>query len=411
MTFELFISRRYFKANPRQTIIALISMLGIIGVTIGVTALIVVIAVMGGFESDLKSRILGIEPHLVIEQTNDRPLTNYDELIRRANQTKGVLAAWPLISFQAMLRANSRISGALIKGVDPDMAKKGLHIKNLQSLKTDKTNFVQGRSISPIVLGKDLARILSLEKGDTLFVVSPRGALAPMGFVPYMRRFLVTGFFETGMYEYDSYLAFVTLQDARALSRMKKNAAAAVEIRVKDIFQTAHIGKSILSGLSASQFRMKDWKALNRNLFSALKLEKTAMFITLTLIILVATFSITSAQIMMVLEKTRDIAVLMTLGTTVNRIKRIFMMQGLFIGITGTTGGVIFGTGICLLQIHYKLIRLPGDVFYITALPVHLQFTDVILVAFSTLLICFAATLYPAHKAAHLNPVEAIRYG
>jgi lipoprotein-releasing system permease protein len=240
-------------------------------------------------------------------------------------------------------------------------------------------------------------------------VVSPRGMLAPVGFVPYMKRFEVVDFFETGMYQYDGSLAFMNLRDAQELDHLR-SAVTAVEMRLEDIFQAGAIGTELQSELGPS-FKFQDWGQLNRNLFSALKLEKTAMFITLTLIILVATFSIISALVMMVMEKTKDIAIFKTIGATAQIIKRIFVLQGMLIGVIGTTTGVIIGTLLCILQDKYKLVRLPGDVYYITAMPVDLKATDVIMVAAAALVICFLATLYPAHQASRLDPVEAIRYG
>ncbi len=411
MTFEFFISRRYFKSKPKQTIIALITLLSIIGVTIGVTALIVVIAVMGGFESDLKTRIMGIEPHLVVEK-EDQSISDYSKIVHLAKQTKDVRAVWPVVELQVMLRSGSRVAGAVIKGVDPMAAAQGLPIKSLAELTHKNRQTVDKKhesNLPPVILGRDLARSLGLIKGDTLYVVSPRGTLAPVGYVPFMKRFKVAGFFETGMYEYDGSLAFMHLTDAQKLANMKKSVTA-VEIRVEKIFQTTAIGRQLISQLGPP-YDFKDWKQLNKNLFSALKLEKAAMFITLTLIILVATFSITSSLVMMVMEKTKDIAILRALGSTRQSIKKIFVFQGMLIGIIGTTAGVVLGTALCFLQTKYKLIRLPGDVYYITALPVNLRFTDVAMVAASTLIICFLATLYPAYQAARLNPVEAIRYG
>jgi lipoprotein-releasing system permease protein len=405
MSFEAFISRRYFGSKPRQAIISLITLFSIVGVAIGVTALIVVIAVMGGFESDLKARIMSIEPHLILKRA-EGPIADYSRVVDRVRNTENVEAAWPVIELQAILRSESRVTGAVIKGVDPGAVSKGLNLPGILSL----DEAADSRATpSPIVLGRDIARSLGLLKGDTLYVVSPRGLLAPVGFVPYMKRFTVVDFFETGMYQYDGALAFVNLADAQELNHMR-GAVEAVEIRIADIFQAQAVGKAIRTDLGPS-FSYQDWGQLNRNLFSALKLEKTAMFITLTLIILVATFSIMSALVMMVMEKTKDIAIFKTIGATGRKIKRIFVFQGMLIGTIGTSAGVIIGTLLCILQDKYELVRLPGDVYYITAMPVDLKAMDVIMVAAAALFICFLATLYPAHQASRLNPVEAIRYG
>jgi lipoprotein-releasing system permease protein len=413
MTFEIFISRRYFKSKPNQTIIALINLLSIIGVAIGVTALIVVIAVMGGFESDLKSRILGIEPHLIIEHQS-APINDYQKITRSIEQNSQIVAAWPVVKLQAMLRSELRVAGATIKGVDPLSAGKGLRIDSLEALSEKAfTNppkeLDSSPTLSPIVLGRSLGRTLGLIKGDTLFIISPRGALAPIGFVPYMKKFRVVDFFETGMYEYDGSLAFINLKDAQSLAHMK-TAAGAIEMRVTDMYETKALGKQLISKLGPS-YGFKDWIELNKNLFAALKLEKAGMFIALTLIILVATVSIISSLVMMVMEKTKDIAIFRTIGATGRSIQKLFVYQGMLIGVIGTGIGVIIGTLLCVLQQKYHIVTLPGDVYYITDLPVNLRFLDVASVAASALIICFLSTLYPARQAAQLNPVEAIRYG
>jgi lipoprotein-releasing system permease protein len=412
MSFELFISRRYFKSKPNQTIIALITLLSIIGVAIGVTALIVVIAVMSGFESDLKARILGIEPHLVIDR-DDQPVKNYHEVVRVCEKNPHTLAAWPVVKLQVMLRSETRVAGATMKGVNPLAAAKGLQIPGLRSLAHpkhfDAHTDTADAPVAPIVLGRDLARNLGVFKGDTIYIISPRGALAPVGFVPFMKRFKVVDFFETGMYEYDVSLGFMNLDDAQSLAHMKQTVNG-VEMRVDNIYQTNAIGKDLLSILGPG-YRFQDWIKLNKNLFAALKLEKAAMFITLTLIILIATFSITSSLVMMVMEKTKDIAIFRAFGATRRSIQRLFVYQGMFIGMIGTFSGVLIGTTLCYLQMNYNLVTLPGDVYYITALPVNLTLIDVLLVAGSALMICFLATLYPARQASQLNPVEAIRYG
>jgi lipoprotein-releasing system permease protein len=224
-----------------------------------------------------------------------------------------------------------------------------------------------------------------------------------------MKRFLVAGFFETGMYEYDGSLAFLNLEDAQALARIGTSVHG-IEIRVADIFDTDLIGRSLVSSIGKG-YRFKDWMQMNKNLFAALKLEKSARFITLSLIILIATFSIASSLVMMVMEKTKDIAILKTMGATKQSIRKMYVLQGMIIGAVGTIAGVAIGTTLCVLQDSYHLIRLPGDVYYITALPVDLKIVDVTLVALSALGICFLATLFPAFQAARLNPVEAIRHG
>jgi len=411
MRFEVFISRRYFISKPRKTILSLITLLSIAGVTIGVSALIVVIGVMSGFESDLRSRIMGIEPHLIIDRVGQR-IHNHPQLVEMAETIAGVESAWPVEELQVMLRADGRVSGALLKGVDPAAASRGLKLKSLEELMPTTETKADGQwevSPPPMVMGRDLGRSLGLIPGDTVFVISPKGFLAPVGFIPHMKRFEVAAFFQTGMHEYDGSLVFIRLEDAQALSQAR-GTTSAIEIRVNDIFRTAAIERQIKTQLDGS-YRLRDWAQLNKNLFSALKLEKAAMFITLSLIILVATFSITSSLVMLVGEKTKDIAILRTLGATAKSIRRIFVLQGVLIGTIGTAAGVFIGTLLCFVQSEYQLVRLPGDVYYITALPVDLKLLDVALVAVCALIITFLATLYPAGQASRFNPVEVIRYG
>jgi lipoprotein-releasing system permease protein len=410
MTFELFISRRYFKSKPKQTIIALITLLSIAGVTIGVTALIVVIAVMEGFETDLKTRIMGIEPHLLIDK-KDKSFSEYADVVDIAEQTPGVRAAWPVVELQVMLKSATRVTGAVIKGVDPLAAAKGLPIESLSMLAAPREiPSPEGRNLAlpPIIIGRDLARKLSLIQGDPIFVVSPRGTMAPVGFIPFMKRFSVAGFFETGMYAYDGSLAFMRLADAQQLSR-EKQTVSAVELRVDRIFNTTEVGDQIISRAGAS-FRYRDWMQLNRNLFSALKLEKAAMFITLTLIILVATFSITSSLVMLVMEKTKDIAILKAMGATQKSLHKVFLSKGVLIGVLGILAGCAAGMLACLLLAQYPFIELPGDVYFLTTLPVQIDLLDMAVIVFGTLVICMAASYFPARQAARMHPVDGIRF-
>jgi lipoprotein-releasing system permease protein len=412
MAIEFFISRRYFKSKPKQAIIALITLFSMCGITIGVTALIVVIGVMAGFEQDLKTRIMGIEPHILIDRPSHGPsneIEGYPDAMRKIEHIQGVKSIWPVVELQAMLSTDSRSVGALIKGVDPNAAARALNLPILEVLQRREEQPAGPSTIPLIVLGRDLARNLGLIEGDTLFVVSPRGTLTPAGFVPLMKRFLVAGFFETGMYEYDGSLAFTDLKNAQTLARIQ-DAVSSLEVRLDRIFESDTVASQV-RGMLGKTFRVRDWRQMNKNLFSALKLEKAAMFITLTLIILVATFSIISSLIMMVMEKTRDIAVLRALGATRRIIGRIFIFQGMLIGTIGTVCGVAIGTLLCYAQMTYQWVHLPGDVYYITILPVKLNIIDVVLVASAALLICFGASLYPAVQASRLNPVEAIRYG
>jgi len=405
MAFEFFIGSRYLRAKRKQVFISLITLLSVAGVTVGVMALIVVIAVMTGFEADLKNRILGVESHLVVLRHG--PFRDYPQVLDQVRQTRGVAAATPFVYSQVMLRTASGASGAVLRGIDPDSA--GRVIRNIEPEVLAAMGRSTDEAAPAIVLGKELARSLGVIRGDSLYVISPRGFLSPTGHVPAMKRFTVAGLFTSGMYEYDGSLAYVPLSAAQRLLRLD-GAVTGIEIRLDDIYSADRIGKAISDQLGFPYWT-RDWMQMNRNLFSALKLEKTVMFIILVLIVLVAAFNIASTLIMMVMEKTKDIAIMKAMGATNRSIRRIFVFNGMIIGAVGTVLGVCLGFLACFLLDRYKFIELPGDVYYITTLPVRLDTLDVVLIAAAALVICFLATLYPARQASRMDPVEAIRYG
>jgi len=405
MAFEFFIGSRYLRAKRKQVFISLITLLSVAGVTVGVMALIVVIAVMTGFEADLKNRILGVESHLVVLRHG--PFRDYPQVLDQVRQTRGVAAATPFVYSQVMLRTASGASGAVLRGIDPDSA--GRVIRNIEPEVLAAMGRSTDEAAPAIVLGKELARSLGVIRGDSLYVISPRGFLSPTGHVPAMKRFTVAGLFTSGMYEYDGSLAYVPLSAAQRLLRLD-GAVTGIEIRLDDIYSADRIGKAISDQLGFPYWT-RDWMQMNRNLFSALKLEKTVMFIILVLIVLVAAFNIASTLIMMVMEKTKDIAIMKAMGATNRSIRRIFVFNGMIIGAVGTVLGVCLGFLACFLLDRYKFIVLPGDVYYITTLPVRLDTLDVVLIAAAALVICFLATLYPARQASRMDPVEAIRYG
>jgi len=412
MKYEYFIGRRYLMAKQRQTFISLITLLSIAGVMVGVMALIVVIAVMSGFESDLKSRILGGQAHVVLLRYGGA-FTDYGAVMRRVEDTPGVEGATPFIYTQIMLRSADGTSGAVLRGVDPESA--GRVIPSLKGVSVENGNKDNrdpdvGVSIPGIVLGKELAKSLGVQKGDAVHLISPKGMLSPMGHLPAMRRFTVVGFFESGMYEYDGTFAYIHLEEAQRLLRMPE-AVTGIEVRVKDVYGARKVADRIVDKLGFP-FWARDWMQMNRNLFTALKLEKIVMFIILTLIVLVAAFNIASTLIMTVMEKTRDIAILKTMGATDKSIRTIFVFKGMVIGTMGTLLGMISGFILCAALKRYRIVELTGDIYYFTTtLPVKLELPDVFGIVFATLVICFLATLYPSRQASKLDPVQAIRYG
>ena len=411
MSFEYFIGRRYLRAKRKQAFISLITILSTAGIAVGVMALIVVIAVMSGFESDLKSRILGGQSHIVLMR-HGGPFTEYRKILKDVEKIDGVKSATPVIYTQVMLRASSRVSGAVLRGIDPESA--GRVIKTLDKISLDNPKAGMGEStdnnVPGIVIGKELANNLGVSKGDTIYLISPRGMISPIGHLPAMKRFRLTGFFESGMYDYDGSFAYINIDQAQKILRMG-NSVSGIEIRVGNMYKAREIAQKIVSSLGFP-FWAKDWMQMNQNLFTALKLEKTVMFIILTLIVLVAAFNIASTLIMMVMEKTRDIAILKAMGATDKSIKKIFVFKGMIIGTIGTILGVILGFLLCTILKHYKIAELTGDIYYFTTkLPVRLEFFDVFIIVSAALVICFFATIYPARQASRLDPVEAIRYG
>ncbi len=404
MNFEYFIGRRYLRAKQQYGFISLITFLSIAGVTVGVMALIVVIAVMAGFETDLKNRILAVESHIFItcEKGN---FTEYRSVLSLLAQMKDVVAAAPVIHTQTMLRSAAGAVGAVLRGIDPALAgqvHRNLSAADLEKLAAEKT-------VPGIILGRELARNMGVVEGDDIYLISPRGMVSPVGHMPSMKKFRVAGLFESGMYEYDGTIAYIHLDSARKMLRMG-DAVTGIEIRVDRIYDAEEIGRRIARNLGDG-YTVKDWTEMNRTFFSALKLEKTAMFVILTLIILVAAFNIASSLIMVVMEKKRDIAILKAMGATDRSIRKIFVFKGLTIGCIGTALGSCAGIALCFLLKHYRFIELPPDIYYITTLPVRLEGADVLAIAAAAVLICFLATLYPAGQAAKLDPVEAIRHG
>ncbi len=411
MSFETFIGTRYLRVKKRHAFISLITILSVAGVTVGVMALIIVIAVMSGFESDLKNRILGIKSHLEITH-NNAAFSNYGPLLESLNDSRAIKAAAPYVNAQVMIRAGARVSGADVKGVDPKTVHQVIPKLNpapLIQAQSPTENSNPSPPLPGIILGKELARGMGVIVGDRVELISPRGFLTPIGHIPSLRRFEVVGLFEVGMYGYDGFLAFTLLEEAQKLMRIPEKISG-IEIRLHDLYQAPKI-RQVLTRKLGSSFEVKDWIQMNKNLFSALKLEKVAMFIILALIIFVAAFNIASSLIMMVMEKTKDIAILKTMGASDSSIRKIFIFKGMVIGVMGVFWGLILGLTVCFALARYQFIKLPGDVYYITSLPVQIEVVEVCLITAAAILICFLATLYPAHRASKRNPVEALRYG
>jgi len=411
MSFEYFIGGRYLRSRQKHAFISFITLLSMAGVTVGVMALIIVISVMSGAESYFKSQILGVEAHVILRRHGGE-IADYRDIIQRLQIRKGVVSADPFVHTQVMLRSASNMSGAVLRGMDPDAAGsaiKGYSREELKNKLRVEAATSEETAVPGIILGKELAMNLGVSEGAAIYIISPRGMMSPVGHIPAMKRFEVTGVFGSGFYEYDATLAYIHLETAQKLLRMG-DAVTGVGIRIDDIYHADKMSTDIAEAFGFPYWTT-DWMQMNRNFFSALKLEKKAMFIILTLIILVAAFNIASSLIMMVLSKTRDIAILKTMGATDRSIRRIFVYKGLVIGLVGTMLGVALGIIGCYILKNYQFIELPGDVYYFTTLPVQLRYPDVLVIVIAAVGICFFSTLYPAYKASRLDPVEALRYG
>ena len=412
MPFEYFIGGRYLRAKQKQAFVSLITILSIAGVMVGVMALIVVIAVMNGFDADLKARILGGQSHIVMMR-HGGPFKQYRRVLDEVVKTPGVEAATPYIITQGMLRSKSGAIGAVVRGIDPQTA--GQVMKTLDQVALTDTSAQlnsepSAREVPGIILGKELARNLGVIEGEMIHLMSPRGMLSPIGHMPAMKQFKVTGFFQSGMYEYDQTFAFIHLKDAQKMLRMG-DSVTGIDVRVTDIYKARDIADQLIAKLKFPYWA-RDWMQMNKNLFRALKMERFVMAIILILIVLVAAFNIASSLIMLVMGKTRDIAILKAMGATTKSIRKIFVFSGMVIGSIGTVLGLCLGLVLCTLLKHYDIYELTGDIYYFTTtLPVKIEILWVIGIVSAAMLICFLATLYPARQASKLNPVEAIRYG
>ena len=405
--FELFLGIKYLKAKRKQRFISVITVISIMGVMVGVMALIVVLSVMNGFRADLMSKILGVNSHLLILNLGG-PFSDYRKIEQSVSKEDGIVAVTPFIFTQVMINNSGNVSGAVLRGVDPDSAgvvtgfKEMIKSGSLSSLKDKVDGF------PAVIIGSELSKRIGAHPGSLVTVISPEGKLTPLGRTPNTRKFRVSAIFDSGMYEYDASMVYISLTEAQAFLSMGDKVTG-IEVRVKDVYQSDKIAKQIQEQLGYPYWT-KDWKIMNRSLFSALKLEKLTMFVILTMIVLVGALNIISTLVMVVMEKTRDVAILRAMGASAKSIMSIFMFQGLLVGLVGTIAGLICGLGICQLLAKYKFISLPSDVYYISTLPVQVEVADVWFVASAAVLISFLATLYPSWYASRLNPVESFRY-
>lgn len=410
---EWFLARRYLSGGRGRRLLSLITLIAIGGVTVGVMALVVVIGVMTGLQQDLREKILGASPHgMVLEIGSAFRMDAWPPVLERVRATEGVVAAAPFVYTEVLLNAGESYSeGAVLRGVGADSA--GLAVTGIDRyLVSGRMPFGATDSGRPgIVVGEGLARRLGLYEGKLVTVISAGGEsleVTPTGFQPQMRRFEVTGIFRTGLFQYDSKFTYVAMESARELLRLGE-AVTGVEFLVRDAWEADRVADRVEEALGYP-YAVEDWQEQNASLFSALKIEKLAMAVILLLIVLVASFNIVSTLVMVVTDKTREIGILRSMGLTARSVTRTFMVQGVVIGLIGTTLGMTLGGLAAWSLDRYRLIRLPADVYFVDALPVEVDPIDLILIAGASLLISFLATLYPARQAAELAPVDAIRH-
>ncbi|QJA06190.1 FtsX-like permease family protein [Thermosulfurimonas marina] len=406
MGFDWFVARRYVLSRKRNRLTALIANISVAGIAIGVAALIVVIGVMTGFQDILKEKILSVNPHLVIERLSG-PFVEYRrvaEKVRLLAEKEGVALeeVYPFVSEQGLLLSGAGESGALLKGLPLEV------LSRLRALKLLSGNYTASGRLPSLLIGRRLAQRLGVTVGDRVRFLVPRGRVTPLGLMPRFKTFTVAGIFETGLYDYDSSVAYTSLsavQKALALSGV-----TGLEIKLRDPFKAHSLGRRLAQSLGYPYYVL-DWQTLNRSLFSALKLEKTGMFVVLTLIVVVAAFNIVAALVMLVSEKRPDIALLKALGATERRILRIFLLSGLLLGALGIGAGLALGLSLAALLSRYPVIHLPSDVYPVDYLPVRVEALDVTVIVVSALVLTLLAALFPARQAAKTPPAEVLRHG
>ena len=407
MVFEFFLGIRYLKAKRKQAFISIITVISMAGVMMGVMSLIVVLSVMNGFRADLMSKILGVNSHLLV-LSHEGAFSGYEKVAQKIENAEGVTAATPFIYSTVMINNLGNVSGAVLRGLDTRTAGKVIGIESMiKRGGLDSLNSVH-KGLPGLIMGKELSRRVGVFPGQEVTIVTPQGKVTPLGRVPNSRRYRMTAVFNSGMYEYDSSMLYVSLKEAQDFLGMGDKVSG-LEVRVGEVQESDTVGKSIQKKLGFPYWT-QDWKEMNRSLVSALKLEKIAMSVILTMIVLVGALNIISTLVMVVMEKSRDVAILRAMGATAKSIMVVFIFQGVLVGLVGTLTGLVSGLGICHLLAKYKFIKLPADVYYISTLPVRVEISDVIFVILAAVVISFLATIYPSWHAARQNPVEALRY-
>jgi lipoprotein-releasing system permease protein len=418
MKFELFVALRYLKAKRKQTMVSVVSAISIIGIAAGVMALVIALALSTGFREDIQAKIVGATAHVNLLRLDNTPVLDYERVLRRVQNAPGVTGCAPAIFNQVFIASVRHNQGAVLKGVDPGREREisdfFMHITSgdpdaLERAQADNPQEPAPRPMENIIIGKEMARLMGVQIGDTLRVFYPLGHLTPFGMTTAEKSFRVAAIFESGLWDYDANWAYTSIEAARRLFSFPPGSSSVLQFKTADIEDVSRVAEAIQAAAGPG-FTTTTWIDLNKPLFSALKLEKLVLFLTISLIVFVASLNIVTTLIMMVMEKQRDIAILTAMGATSRTVMYVFMLQGLIIGLVGTAIGATLGVASCWVMDTYRLIQLQAEVYSIPYVPFHLKLWDIALVSGTALLISFLATLYPARNASRLDPVEILRY-
>lgn len=404
MNYEFFIARRYLTAKRKQAFISVITFISILGITIGVMALIIAIALITGFQADVQDKILGSTAHIMVQDFLREGLGDYPQLMEKIETDEGVISISPVVYDYVLLIGPYQNSPSILRGIDFDREK-----ESSEWLKDMDGSLPRPEDERPgILLGRDLALNIGAGIGDMVSVLAPTFRLSPTALIPRQKQFMVTGIFHTGLYEFDNATALISLPEAQKLFRLGDRITM-IQVRISDIFDAEEVAERIKDILPPEAY-VTTWMEMNKPLFSALKLEKNLLFLTITLIVLVAALNIVATLILMVMDKTRDIGVLLAMGATSKNIRKVFFFQGAMIGVIGTAIGTGLGLLWNWLANTFELIKIPGDIYHIAYVPFRLEIIDLLLIIGVALLISFFSTLFPAHRASKVDPVVALKY-